>query len=302
MDDKYYNNFLSFYKKNLIDYNDYKKQSYLSIKNINKKYEVNIIIPYKNRFDNLITVLHSISLLKTKYKFIVTIIELDLNKTLQIKNLRKKFNKIKINYIFIPQKKSIIFNQFNKSLAMNCAFLWSNQTDWYIFHDVDLIVKEDFLENCFENIKRTNCNILQTYGNRCVFYINDKRSNVVRNNVELIKKLELDNDTITKPHILGSPGGSLMVKSEIFRKVGGYDPSLFWGYAPEDAFILEKMKLIGKFDYCDKPINDLFHLYHPITVNSNPYKRHMNEIYCNFKKMNNELKNKFIKEISKYML
>jgi hypothetical protein len=70
-----------------------------------------------------------------------------------------------------------------------------------------------------------------------------------------------------------------MVRQSDFDAIGGYDPQLVWGYAPEDALIWIKLEFLydenigykefchhGAATYAQNKNCNLFHAYHPPTI------------------------------------
>jgi len=182
---------------------------------------------------------------------------------------------------------------------MNCGFLWSNKAKWYLFHDVDLIMKKKFIENCFKSIQIQNSIYIQPYSNRCVIYINETKSKEIYENINQIENLKVNNIDVKFPNEKNSLGGSLMIQHDIYKKIGGHDPFLFWGWAPEDQFIIKKLKLYQDIHYCDEPYNDLFHLYHENVSNNNDKLYLMLLINSAFEKLSIKYKKKLIDIFSK---
>jgi hypothetical protein len=77
-------------------------------------------------------------------------------------------------------------------------------------------------------------------------------------------------------------GGSIMIKSALFERVGMYDPELFTGYAPEDQFLWHKLEVFTKVQSCDDPENNIFHLHHPFMGKTNPRLGEMNKLCQQF--------------------
>lgn len=173
------------------------------------------------------------------------------------------------NYIFIKREEG---ERFNKCLAMNIGALINN-SDYFLFHDVDLIVKKDFFKNIFINLEKTkNKNILHCLTKKNLIIVNDEKSEMIRNgdiDIENVLDIEPFNANNIGVHGFmygnpGAPGGSMFIKSELFFKVGGYDDSFFNGYSAEDDFFWKKINLFYPINSCDNPENWVFHLSHEV--------------------------------------
>jgi hypothetical protein len=68
--------------------------------------------------------------------------------------------------------------------------------------------------------------------------------------------------------------------------VGGYDPQVFWGYAPEDQLFWLKVESITSIAYGDSPRLPLIHLWHPNVATKNPLLSEMDMLILYFKQQN----------------
>jgi hypothetical protein len=57
--------------------------------------------------------------------------------------------------------------------------------------------------------------------------------------------------------------------------VGGYDPHLFWGYAPEDQLFWNKIEYFTSIETAENPRIPFIHLWHPNAGSLNPLLRKM---------------------------
>lgn len=170
-----------------------------------------------------------------------------------------------VDHLWLECKKD---DPFNKSLAFNVGFLCGVKSKYVIFHDVDCLVQRDF----FKNLPLKDA--VQTFRNNRVIYCNDDLTNKILYDGISVDDLYLGYEgTFTVPG--KAPGGSIMVESKLFERVGMYDPELFYGYAPEDQFMWQKLEQFTKVESCDQ---DIFHLNHPFMGCYNPKLREMNEI------------------------
>lgn len=271
-------------KKNKINYSDIlKNNSHILLFDENEKYDVNIVIAIKNRKEFLPIVVDSFqkAIKKSNKKICITIA----NHEYYPEHL-KFCKKNKINYLWVNNKTN---GDFNKSLAYNFGVKFSNKAKFYLLHDVDIIVKQNFFYELYQNID-ANTKCLQPYGKRRVL-------NLTKELTKKVVKYQIDYNLFNeetegvnppmfngKP-IFGSKGGSILVDSETFNDVGGFDPELFWGYAAEDQFFFEKIETITNIKYADNPFIDMFHMWHPPTYNTNPLLYEMEAIYEDFKNM-----------------
>ena len=144
-----------------------------------------------------------------------------------------------IDYVHIPCKKDEIFN---KCLCHNIGVFVSKKSKYLVFHDLDCISQKSFFKNLFENINNTKCRAIQTFTDRRVLVCNEDIT------VKLLKR-SIDINDLNKESadievsISGAPGGSVCVDYKLFFEIGGYDPELFVGYAPEDQFFGIKQQL-----------------------------------------------------------
>ena len=143
-----------------------------------------------------------------------------------------------------------------------------------------------------KNIERGPYLALQTYSHRSVWLTTKETSEVIRSN-----PVNYTEQTITGCKLGGgeAKGGSIVVERNLYKKIGGHDPHLFFGYAPEDQMIWLKLKtLIGTIGYGDEPQIPLVHLWHPPANSNNPLLSNMNHLFYN------QFMNKSLQEIQEY--
>jgi GT2 family glycosyltransferase len=188
-----------------------------------------------------------------------------------------------VNYINVP-----FGGYFNKCLAFNVGALFSNKAKYFLFHDLDIMVKKDFFKNIFKNLERTGTTALQPFRLRRVLYCNENLSRSMINGQVSINELHTKYPGITEPNLpeqMRAPGGSIFCPKEQFVAVGGYDPELFFGYSIEDQFFYDKLSFVGGIESCNDPGIEVFHLYHPPLWSSNPFLTHHHNIYLEFSKI-----------------
>jgi len=168
---------------------------------------------------------------------------------------------------------------FNKCLAMNVGALFSAKAQYFLFHDVDLIVRSDFFLNIDKNVEKKKCKAIQTFDKRRVLNCPSMLTE------DIIKdKVNFDDFKegwrgIYDHGRYGAPGGSIMVDKDTFFRVGGYDPELWHSFSPEDLFFWDKVSIFTKMEICDNPVNDIYHLHHPLQQHTNPDFKDMMALY-----------------------
>lgn len=283
---------------NTIDYKKIKEENVFIIKNDNKNYDINFLIPVRNRTEFAAPMHESFKAAKsnTNLEITFTIIEHSENP------LHSKFcKKENINYIWINSNGQL----FNKCLCYNMGVFFSQKANSYIFHDLDCLIQSNFFNQLQENIKnQNNCKAIQCFTGRRVLYLNAELTKKI-----IKKEFAVDDLSIQLPEVdypilggkimIGAPGGSIYVERELFFEVGGYDAELFLANSPEDIFFWTKIETIDKMHTSDNPPIEIYHMYHEPTWMHNPHIHQMEGIYNIFKEMNIEDKKELIKLKSK---
>ncbi len=270
-------------KRNRFSYNEIEKKSIVSLLN-NAEYTINTIIGFRGRPEFHASIIESFhNAFKyyqnkhpdNKHTFCLTFVEHSRETT-----SREKLQG-QVNYLWTPGN---IVDQYSRSFAYNFGVKYSNKAKYYLLHDLDILVKENFFEELFNNLGSHKC--MQPYGKKRVLYMSKELS-------EKVLKKEVDYNTfsentpgVSPPKILGSKGGSILVEHDLYYKIGGFDPEIFWGYATEDQFFWEKLLIVnGDVPFADNPPIDMFHMWHPLTIASNPFLGAMNHYFKEFKTM-----------------
>lgn len=265
--------------------------------------DINIFIPVRKRIEFIEPCLSYFerAVKRTSLKVHITVIEND------IKPWYMDFLKDKdVDYIFIPVEVSCSDGLFAKSLAYNSGFLKTKRAKWNIFHDLDILVDEDFLEKIQIYLKR-NPTWIQPYTNRRVLRVGSAATaNIIKDPQNVHRLSEIQGVEPSKP---GSPGGSIVVKSNDFISIGGYDPEFFYGYAPEDSFFWAKLELLynpsqneirnhfmGNAFYADSPPIEIYHLNHQMQDTTNPKLGLMLNILESFFNCSKEIRLKIIEK------
>lgn len=190
---------------------------------------------------------------------------------------QEKCKKLGVEYIFISTQVSCSDGMFAKSLCYNVGFLCAERTEWNVFHDLDILVPHKFFK-LLKTYLDQDPSWVQPYTHNRVMRLSDMETKGLVH--EPLRVFDLD--CLGTPSKPGSPGGSIVVRSNDFLDVGGYDPEYFYGYSPEDSFFWSKLEVLydrkdevfsthfqGSAMYADDPAIELYHLDHPPMVNSN---------------------------------
>lgn len=266
--------FLDFVGKNKIDYE--KVISNSTRKTQEGEADINVFIPIKGRESFIGPCVNylKLSALNSSYKVRIIIIEND-----DAPNNLDRITALGVDYIFIPLKESFSNNTFAKSLSYNVGYITSPKVQWNIFHDIDILVENDYFKKLKVYLDK-NPRWLQPYTKRRVLRISDTYTDkICSENITDLSLVPPEHITASNP---GSPGGSIVVRSDVFESVGGYDPELFYGYAPEDDFFWTKLEAIasvtneikscfdgGSGTFADDPAIEVYHLSHVSVENQN---------------------------------
>ena len=258
-------------EQNKFSYGNIRKSSHVSLLD-EEEFDMNVIVGFRGRQEFLIPLIESFERAfeyhKNKYgskTFCFTFVEHDERAN------GKELLEGKVNYLWTPGN---VVDKYSRSFAYNFGVKYSNKAKHYLLHDLDILVKENFFEELFSNLKDSRC--MQTYGKRRVLYLSQELTPKV-----IAKEVDFNSFDESTPDVslpmfagrpaLGSKGGSIVVERELYYEVGGFDPELFWGYAAEDQMFWNKtITKLGEIDYADNPPIDIFHMWHPPTFNTNP--------------------------------
>jgi hypothetical protein len=251
-----YNELIEIHLRNRVDYHLIKKSCEFNLIN-NASVDVSVIIPIKGRENfNVPLVNHLISAMEfyKEKRYSITFVEHSEIST------HKNLCKNRTNHIWIKKDKK---DFFNKCLAMNVGVLFSNKAKYYLFHDVDMLVNNNFFSNIFSNFSKIDENsALQTFGGRRVVVMNKELTDSILKN-----KIKIENvkpGDIRSPYSKsGAPGGSIFISSNSFFKVGGFEPEFFHSYSCEDAFFYHKLETTVGIQGCNNPSIEIYHMDHP---------------------------------------
>jgi hypothetical protein len=247
-----------------------------------ESHKINMIIPVQGRYDHLqLFVRNFHHHLKNDNDIHLTLVFSDNDvKGFEYAASAARSNGISnITCVYFPQKDIIDLcgESLNRSLCYNLASKMF-ESEWLINHDIDLLLSKEYIDYVKEVSLDEDVNWVQPYYGGRVIYLTEKQTEQVTERYfkNDIVTLELDGGEPKKSY---APGGSLMVRQVDFDAIGGYDPQLVWGYAPEDALIWIKLEFLynedigygeyvhhGAATYAANKKCNLYHAYHPATV------------------------------------
>jgi GT2 family glycosyltransferase len=276
--------------ENKIDYESIKSNAMINLLN-DEEFDVNIIIGCRGRKNFTMPLIESFeNAIKNTPDKKITITFVDHNTFPE----HMKLVKGRASYMWTEGNVS---DQYSRSFAYNFGVKYGNKAKFYLLHDLDILVKENFFNELFENLGEQKC--IQPYGGRRVLYMSESLTKRV-----IEKEIDYNNFNQDSPDVslpmfngqpaLGSKGGSIFIERELFEEVGGFDPELFWGYAAEDQFFWEKVNAVSKVGFADSPLIDMFHMWHPPSYVTNPLLHIMENDWIMFKNLNTEEKMEII--------
>jgi predicted glycosyltransferase involved in capsule biosynthesis len=245
--------------------------------------DVSIILPVRGRKDFVLATIRHLREIKTEKTISITIVEHSPHPEFVAEELWGT------GYMHIPCSPP---TPFNKCLCMNVGAIFGHKSQYILFHDSDLLVNSDFLENIFENLTKKPTPCIQTFADRKVLYCNKELTDRIigGETIQLNPKTSGVYDK-NKP---GAPGGSIMTTRRMFFMVGGFDPELFHSYSQEDLFFWDKISIFANIESCNNPRNEVYHLDHPLQQFNNPQFKDMLSLYNYWKSLSIEDKEKIV--------
>jgi len=232
-----------------------------------------IIIPCFKRRENLIAVLkrfQMIALPNEGYRPQILLVEH--SHLYEIEDIANEFN---CEYICFKQNEDDSpLGQFNKALCYDKAFLFSSPAEWYLFHDNDILVPNDFWGRLDANVQRTGTKSLQAYMQRSLLKLYPHVADMMREDPAI-----LDQGTHPGMYSQKNPvalGRSIYIHRDRYIDVGGHDPNVCWGYGPENRLFYNKLQVFEPISFADNPPIEMVHLWHPSVSKSNPFLDVMN--------------------------
>jgi hypothetical protein len=271
------------YKISARDRTEYSMKRYVYEKKIPPR---KIIIPCFKRRENLVAVLKRFQMIAAPpegYRPQILLVEHShLQETEYIAN---DFN---CEYIWFNQNEAAVsgyiddtpIGQFNKALCYDKAFLFSSPAEWYLFHDNDVLVPNDFWTRLDANVQRTGTKFLQPYTHRSLLNLYPYVADMIREDPALVD--QGIHPGMYAPIKEGAPGGSLYIHRDRYIDVGGHDPNLCWGYGPEDRLFYNKLQLFEPISFADDPPIEMIHLWHSSAAVNNHFLDVMNWFVFNY--------------------
>jgi len=254
-------------------------------------YDISIVIPCKGRRPLLETTIKVLKheMAKTDKRVAITLVE----HTDSIEFKEYAFS-AGLGWIHIPMTGGVgsPLGQFNRGLCFDIGHLYGPPCKYYMMHDSDLLVPDNFFNKVNVYFNRGTI-ALQPYSDRFVWQTNQEFSEKLQADLSIFYAGVDEHDVCTRNQP-GAKGGSFILKSDLFTNVGGYDPQVFWGYAPEDQLFWLKVESIASVDYADSPRIPLIHLWHPNAATKNPLLAEMDML-------NLYIKQQYSSEIQPYI-
>ena len=274
------NTILRLIEQNRINYGTFINESVFNI-NWDGDCRYGVIIPVRGREGFLPVLLDSFR--QTRYRDLcITVVEHSDTPT-----HRNTCAVPDVNYIHIPAKGAM----FNKCLAMNMGVIASCLADYYIFHDLDCLVQQDFFKN-LDVIVDSGAEAIQTFKDTRPLYCEAMLTEKLLHGDIGVNELSIGMEGIFEPKRRGAPGGSILTSRGLFFKVGGYDPELFSAYSPEDEFFWHKLLTYTTVHSCQA--NEVFHMHHPSFEYTNPNLKFLIALMKRFRELPIEEKKKII--------
>lgn len=260
---------------------------------IRKNADFNIIIPVRGRFPHLKTFLKHVNQLQGYLQnWCITVIFQEEDK--KFYEEIKAMNICYVNVIHLPH--DALNNRFEKNMNRSLCYNVASKIvkcEWQVNHDVDLIFALDFLSH-IEAKSKNRQKWFQPYRGSRVIYLSESESAKIKTALNTQTKVEITPEVPPlnyTPYTAGAPGGSVVVRWDDFQEMGGYDPELIFGYAPEDHMFWRKLEGFYIKDdsnllkprarsvhpfYSDDVFShdslvELLHLWHPPTSASKKY-------------------------------
>jgi glycosyltransferase involved in cell wall biosynthesis len=259
-------------------------------------YDYAIIIPYRKREANLNVTYKSI---KESIKISDKRIHVILFEHSETPDAEQFCRDNNIEYIYVPFSDVRNLDKFNRALSFDMSVIYGLPARGYVCHDVDMFIPVNFWELLESNLKTQKVNVLQTYANRCVNNMTQQMTDQLH--IGLLDYTDINDIHCIKPKTPGSWGGSFYIDRNTYYAVGGHDPDIFSGYAPEDQCIVFKCTMSeNKIGFANDPPIELYHQYHKPTSKTNSELEKMIQTF-DFLKENQDKFNLYMIGKSKFM-
>jgi predicted glycosyltransferase involved in capsule biosynthesis len=185
------------------------------------------------------------------------------------------------SYVFISLDDTDTEGQYSRALAYNVGYFANPNAEYLIFHDIDTLFPHDYFKS-FEKdyLRGKGIRWLQNFYGKSLYYLNKDQSKYVFDLNGIANLYTIPNVEKGGP---GAAGGSLTCRTDLFLEVGGYDPEIFYGWAPEDSLFWTKLLCLERevgpirnchtfaneinYVYADNPPLRLYHLFHETVPN-----------------------------------
>ena len=271
------------FEERKIDYGSIEKEHLVTDWNFNDPVDISIIIPVHGRtqFNHIVSDAFYKAWNKFNKRVGITIVEHS------EKPEHEKLCRDWVNYIWIPQNS----NRFNKCLCFNIGVLYSNKANYYLFHDVDILVPENFFNLLFENMKEYGA--VQAFSGQRLFHCSHDLTMDILNGKFQTTDLKTDTYGVT-PARAGAEGGSIFCKKELLLKTGLWPDWGFDQYSVEDSCMFRFLQLMGNVGFCNNPPINCYHMWHSPSFNRQTKDSDWQRYYA-FMAMNEEGKKHLIK-------
>ena len=232
----------------------------------------------------------------------ITIVEQD-----TLPHFRDTCKDLDLDYVFIPNNFLSSGKAYNRSFCFNVGYLLANPSTWFMFHDIDILIDPEFFTKLKTYLDK-NPSWLQPYTKKRVLLLKPDITNTLLKHQFCVDFSVFKEERDYRPATPGSTGGSILVRNDIFAKVGGFDPELFYGYGPEDSFFWSKLECLDKridvvFDhfagggmFANDPMIDVYHMYHKSMSGTNSDEKVMLGMRKYFWQIRYEEKMKIVQE------
>jgi len=239
---------------------------------LDKTYDILLVIPCKDRRSLLET---TVKVLKTEIAKTTLQIAIVIVEHSEVPEFREYCNAECLGWIHIPMLGGLgsPIGQFNRSLCFDIGFLYGPPRTYYMMHDNDLLVPDRFFDKVKIYLDRGSV-ALQPFSDRFVWQTSKEFSEKLQADLSIFYA-GIDERVECTTNGYGGKGSSILVKSDLYVKVGGYDPHLFWGYAPEDQLFWNKLEYFTSIETAENPRIPFIHLWHPNAGSLNPLLRKM---------------------------
>jgi hypothetical protein len=239
---------------------------------VEKPYDILLVIPCKGRRSLLETTVKVLKTEKAKTSLEIAIVIVEHSETPEFKDYSKTEG---FGWIHIPIVGGLgsPLGQFNRSLCFDIGFLYGPPCKYYMMHDNDLLVPDHFFNKVKAYLDRGSV-ALQPYSDHFVWQTSKEFSEKLQADLSIFYA-GFDETIVCTPNGYGGKGSSILVKSDLYIKVGGYDPHIFWGYAPEDQLFWTKLECMTTIETAENPRIPFIHLWHPNAGPLNPFLRKM---------------------------